>query len=59
MDTSRLVLEGDWSAILNSDIDGQEIIGCGDRSLVDMICKFGLINRYWVDQPEEEMWIEC
>ena len=59
VDSSRLVLVGDWNAILDPKIDrgrGAKGKARADRSLVNLINDFGLIDRYRADHPGREMW---
>lgn len=53
MDSTRLVLVGDGNAVLDPKLDrGRGASWCeGDRSLVDLINDFGLVDRYRVDHP--------
>ena len=56
----RLVLMGDWNAILDSRIDkgGRGASGQAwcERSLVDFISEHDLVDRLRVDHPGREMW---
>lgn len=59
VDSSRLVLVGDWMPILDPKIDrrrGASGRSLRNRSLVDLIGEFGLVDRYRVNHPEGEMW---
>ena len=58
--SERLVLVGDWNAILDPKLDkgGRGASGkerC-ERSLIDMMARNDLIDRYRLDHPGEEMW---
>ena len=56
----RLVLMGDWNAILDPKIDkgGRGASGSErcESSLRDLMADFDLVDRYRVDHPREEMW---
>ena len=58
--SERLVLVGDWNAILDPNIDkgGRGASGkerC-ESSLFDMMARNDLIDRYRLDHPGQEMW---
>ena len=59
-DTKRLVLMGDWNAILDPKIDkvGREAnrLGRCESSLVGFMTRHGLIDRFRLDHPGREMW---
>lgn len=57
VDSSRLMLMGDWKTFLNPKIDrrrGTSVRSSEDHSLIDMIGEF---DRYRVDHPGREMWM--
>ena len=59
-DTKRLVLMGDWSAILDPKIAkvgrGARRLGRCDSSLVGLMTRHNLVNRFSLDHPGREMW---
>ena len=59
-DTKRLVLMGDWNAILDPKIDkvgrGARRAGRCDSSLVGFVTRHGLVDRFRLDHPGREMW---
>ena len=59
-DTKRLVLMGDWNAILDPKIDkvgqGARRAGRCDSSLVGFVTRHGLVNRFRLDHPGRKMW---
>ena len=59
-DTKRLVLMGDWNAILDPKIDevgrGSRGLGRRESSLVDLMTRHDLVDRFRLDQPRWEMW---
>ena len=59
-DTKRLVLMGDWNAILDPKIDkvgwGANRLGRCDSSLVGFVTPHGLVDRFRLDHPGREMW---
>ena len=59
-DTKRLVLMGDWNAILDPKIDkvgqGASHAGRCESSLVSFVTRHGLVNRFRLDHPGREMW---
>ena len=59
-DTKRLVLMGDWNAILDPKIDkvgrGVRRAGRCDSSLVGFVTRHGLVDRFRLDHPGREMW---
>ena len=54
----RLVAVGDWNAILDPKIDrgclGRD--GRCEKSLIDLMERSDLVDRYRIDHPGEEMW---
>ena len=56
----RLVLMGDWNAILDPKIDkvgrGASRLGRCDSSLVGLINRHDLVDRFRLDHPGREMW---
>ena len=59
-DTKRLVLMGDWNAILDPKIDkfgrGANRLGRCESSLVGFVTRHGLVDRFRLDHPGREMW---
>ena len=59
-DTKRLVLMGDWNAILDPKIDkvgwGARRTGRSDSSLVGLMTHHNLVDRFRQDHPGREMW---
>lgn len=58
VDSFPLVLMGDWNVTLSPKIDrGQGDSGrtSGDLSLVNLIGKFGFVERYRVDHSDENV----
>ena len=59
-DTKRLVLMGDWNAILDPKIDkvgrGASRVGRCESSLVGFVTRHGLVDRFRLDHPGREMW---
>ena len=59
-DSKRLVLVGDWNAILDPKIDkggrGARVLGMRESSLIDFLAEFDLIGRFRLDHPGREMW---
>ena len=59
-DTKRLVLMGDWNAILDPKIDkvgrGARRLGRCESSLVGFVTRHGLVDRFRLDHPGREMW---
>ena len=59
-DTKRVVLMGDWNAILDPKIDkvsrGASHAGRCDSSLVGFVTRHGLVDRFCLDHPGREMW---
>ena len=53
--SKRTVLVGDWNAILDLR---KRLVGSGrcDSSLINLLAKFDLIDRFRLDQPGREMW---
>ena len=60
-DSKRLVLMGDWNAILDPRIDkvgqGASRLGRCESSLVDLMSRYGLVDRFRLDHPGWEMWM--
>ena len=52
-DTKRLVLMGDWNAILDPKIDK---VGRCESSLVGFVTLHGLVDRFRLDHRGREMW---
>ena len=54
-DTKRLVLMGDWNAILNPKIDkvgrGASRFGRCESSLVGLMTRLNLVDRFRLDHP--------
>ena len=59
-DSKRLLLMGDWNAILDPQIDkvgrGARRLGRCESSLVDFVTRHGLVDRFRLDHPGREMW---
>ena len=58
-DSKWLVLVGDWNVILDKiDKGRRDASGLGrcKSSLIDLLAKFDLINRFCLDHPEWGMW---
>ena len=59
-DSKRLVLMSDWNAILDPKIDkvgwGARRLGRCESSLVDLMTRHDLIDRFRLDHPGWEMW---
>ena len=59
-DTKRLVLMGDWNAILDPKIDkvgqGASQVGRCESSLVGFVTCHSLVDRFHLDHPGREMW---
>ena len=59
-DTKRLVLMGDWNAILDPKIDmvglGASRLGRCESSLVGIMTRHDLVDRFRLDHPGREMW---
>ena len=59
-DSKRLVLMGDWNAILDLKIDkvgrGASRLGRCKSSLVGLMTRHDLVDRFRLDQPGWEMW---
>ena len=56
-DTKWLVLMGDWNAILDPKIDkGARTLGRCESSLVDLMTRHDLVDRFRLDHPGQEMW---
>ena len=60
-DTKRLVLMGDWNAILDPKIDkvgqGASRLGRCESSLVGLMTRHDLVDRFRLDHLGREMWI--
>ena len=59
-DTKRLVLMGDWNAILDPKIDkvgrGASRLRRCESSLVGFVTRHGLVDSFRLDHPGREMW---
>ena len=59
-DSKRLVLIGDWNAILDPKIDkvrwGASRLGRCESSLVGLMACHDLVDRFRLDHPGREMW---
>ena len=59
-DTKRLVLMGDWNAILDPKIDkvgrGASSAGRCESSLAGLMTRHDLVDRFRLDHPGREMW---
>ena len=59
-DTKRLVLMGDWNAILDPKIDkfgwGASRLGRCESSLAGFMTRHDLVDRFRLDHPGREMW---
>ena len=59
-DTKRLVLMGDWNAILDPKIDkvrrGASRLGRCESSLAGLMTRHDLVDRFRLDNPGQEMW---
>ena len=59
-DTKRLVLMGDWNAIRDPKIDKVGRVarrtGRCDSSLVGLMTRYDLVDRFRLDHPGREMW---
>ena len=59
-DSKRLVLMGDWNAILDPKIDkvgrGARRLGRRESSLVGLMTRHDLVDRFRLDHPGREMW---
>ena len=51
-DPKRLVLVGDWNAILDPKIDGELV---GWEGVIDLMAGHDLVDRFRLDHPEREM----
>ena len=60
-DTKRLVLMGDWNAILDPKIDkvrqGTNKLGRCESSFVGLMTCHNLVDRFHLDHPGREMWM--
>ena len=58
--SKRLVLMGDWNAILDPKIDkvrrGARRLGRCESSLVGLMTRQNLVDRFRLDHPGREMW---
>ena len=58
-DSKRLVLMGDWNAILDPKVDkggrGARGLGRRESSLIDFLADFDLIDRFRLDNPRREI----
>ena len=59
--SKRIVLVGDWNAILHPKLDkagrgASRLYGC-ESSLVDFMARFDLVDRSRLDHPGSEMWM--
>ena len=59
-DSKRLVLMGDWNAILDPKIDkverGASRLGRCESSLVGLMTRHDLVDRFRLDHPGQETW---
>ena len=55
-DTNRLVLMGDWNAILDPIGRGFRRLGRCESSLVDQVMTSHEVDRFRLDHPGREMW---
>ena len=59
-DTKRLVLMGDWNAILDPKIDkvgrGASRLGRCESSLAGLMTRHDLVDRFRLDHPGREIW---
>ena len=59
-DTKRLVLMGDWNAILDPKIDkvgrGARRVERCESSLTGLMTRHDLVDRFRLDHPGREMW---
>ena len=59
-DTKRLMLMSDWNAFLDPKIDkvgrGANRLGRCESSLVDLMTRHDLVDRFLLDHPGREMW---
>ena len=59
-DSKRLVLMGDWNAILDPKIDkvgrGASSLGRCESSLVGFVTRHSLVDRFRLDHPGRAMW---
>ena len=59
-DSKRLVLMGNWNAILDPKIDkvrrGASRLGRYERSLIDFMARHDLVDRFRLNHPT---WTEC
>ena len=59
-DSKRLVLMGDWNVILDPKIDnvgrGARRLGRRESSLVDLMPRQNLVDRFRLEHPGREMW---
>ena len=61
-DPKRIVLVGDWNAILDPNIDrvgrGARWLGRCESSLIDLTVRHDLVERFRLHQPEREIWLD-
>ena len=59
-DSKRLVLMGDWNAILDPNMEkvGWELVGLGrcESNLVDLMARHDLVDWFRQDHPGRKMW---
>ena len=59
-DSKRLILMGDWNAILDPKIDkfgrGASRFGRCESGLVGLMTRHDLVDRFRLDHPGREMW---
>ena len=59
-DPKRIILVGNWNAILDPKIDkaGRGTSGSDrcESSLIDLMAQHYLVNRFRLDRPEREIW---
>ena len=56
-DPKRLVLAGDWNAILDPKTDrGGRVASGSGSSLIDLLAKFDLVDSVRLDHPGQELW---
>ena len=58
--SKRLILMGDWNAILDPKIDkfgrGARRLGRCENSIVDFMARHDLVDKFRLDHPGKEMW---
>ena len=61
-DLKRIVRVDDWNAFLDPKLDRVERSATGlnrcESSLVDFMARFDLVDRFCLDPPGREMWID-